>query len=296
MQAGTTRHVQLHSWRAAATPVLTRRFADLVGGGLFHSLLQAHASSCQGNPQPDAQPPSDRSYPRPVEPSAPPLASQPREQQQQQEGEAEDQEEEEWSNRSPSPELLPMCVPQPDAPAPPLPPPPPPPPPSRDAFAALMQRSRPVARKPFSASTASTLSQPSQLFTSPPPPPLEDTGALRDRQVWTLLNRASLCHSTIPCWREGRAGGLTREVETPLPSNHPRRGQVVPSQWHTNICFAHSGLRSFICEAYTQENTPSERSTGTTASLTKSHTGAGLNRPRRRRETTPCRRGMRWHS
>jgi hypothetical protein len=48
MQAGTTRHVQLHSWRAAATPVLTRRATWWVGGSFTaccrHTLARARAT------------------------------------------------------------------------------------------------------------------------------------------------------------------------------------------------------------------------------------------------------------
>ena len=41
-----------------------------------------------------------------------------------------------------------------------------------------------------------------------------------------------------PAQRERGPGGLTREAETPLPSNHPRGNQVIPFQLNTIPCYA----------------------------------------------------------
>jgi hypothetical protein len=43
-------------------------------------------------------------------------------------------------------------------------------------------------------------------------------------------------------WREGGAGGLTREVETPLPSYHPGCDQVMPFQLNTNAVLSYTVL------------------------------------------------------
>jgi hypothetical protein len=61
-------------------------------------------------------------------------------------------------------------------------------------------------------------------------------GRLEYREKLTVSNRGTLpldrCGVSQP-ERERGAGGLTREVETPLPSNHPRCDQLMPLQLNT---------------------------------------------------------------